>query len=169
MKYGLTLLLLSLTILFELPGNNVRAYSYCGWHDRSFNMTATHWNSEFWVDMLVNEAVKWNGSHSVLRIGRTKSSTVPVGNDGSSVVSWISESDLVNSYGLSWSGAVAWTITWYSGQACTRITEADIFFDPSISLFTPQTLVPYSLGYQEIALHELGHVLTQDHEDRTLL
>ncbi|MFQ5566628.1 MAG: hypothetical protein ACE5EU_09725, partial [Paracoccaceae bacterium] len=28
--------------------------------------------------------------------------------------------------------------------------------------------VPYVLGFQEIALHELGHVLTLDHEDREL-
>lgn len=157
-----------LVILFVgVPASYVGAYVYCGFHDRTFAMTAYHWNSEFWVNMLGSEANKWNNVHAVLNIGRVRRSTVPVGNDGNSVISWISESDLNRFYGLSWSSAVAWTISWYSGAACTRITEADIFFDPSISLFTAQTQVPYNLGYQEIALHELGHVLTQDHENRT--
>ncbi len=155
-------------LLFGLPASYVLAYVYCGYHDRTFSMTAYHWNSEFWVNMLVNEANKWNSVHSVLNIGRARSSTVPVGNDGRSVISWIGESDLNRFYSLSWSGAVGWTITWYSGGNCTRITEADVFFNPGITLFTQQTQVPYNLGYQEIALHELGHVVTQDHEDGTL-
>lgn len=152
----------------NLVSSRAEAYVYCGYHDRSFNMTAYHWNSEFWVNMLVDEAGKWNGVHSVLNVGRTRQSTVPVGKDGRNVISWIGEADLNRAYGLSWSGSVGWTITWYSGSDCTRIDEVDVLFDPGITLFAAQTQVPYNLGYQEIALHELGHVVTQDHEDRTL-
>ena len=168
MKLQRIVLALVMAILLSLPAFPGGAYVYCGYHDRTFSMTAYHWNSEFWVDMLVDEANKWNAVHSVLSIGRIRRSTVPVGNDGRSVISWIGESDLNSNYGLSWSGTVGWTITWYSGGGCTRITEADIFFNPGITLFTAQTRVPYSLGYREIALHELGHVVTQDHENRTL-
>jgi len=143
------------------------AYNYCGFHDRGFSMTAYHFNSEFWVDMLVTEANKWNQVHSVLSIGRTRSSTVPVTRDGNNVISWIAEADLNRFYNLSWSGVVAWTISWKDGS-CGRVVEADMFFNPALSLFTPQTQVPYNLGYQETALHELGHVLTLGHEDGSL-
>ncbi len=146
----------------------VGAHVFCGFHDNAFPMTAYHWNSEFWVNMLTAEAGKWNNVHGTLRIGRTRRNTVHVGEDGRSVVSWISESDLQDAYGLSWLGTVGWAIRWYSGADCTRVDEADVFFNPGITQFTPQTQVPYSLGYQEIVLHELGHVLTQEHEDRTL-
>ena len=159
---------LVLAAIVSVPSMTAQAYSYCGYHDRNFSMTAYHWNSEFWVDMLVDEATKWNRVHSVLRIGRIRSSTIPVGSDGRNIVGWLSEADLKKHYGLSWSSAVAWTITWESDGSCTRIKEADVIFNPDISLFTPEVQVPYNLGYQEIALHELGHVVTQDHEDRTL-
>jgi hypothetical protein len=43
-----------------------------------------------------------------------------------------------------------------------------MFFNPAITLFTAQINVPYNLGFQEIALHELGHAVTLDHEDRSL-
>jgi hypothetical protein len=143
------------------------AYTYCGSHDDAFPMVAHHWNSEFWVDMLDAEANKWNAVHSTLRLGRVRQSTIPVGNDGNNVIGWIGEADLNSSYNLSWSGTVGWTIAW-KANGCGNVQEADLFFNPSISLFTAQTQVPYSLGYQEIALHELGHVLTHDHENGDL-
>lgn len=142
-------------------------YATCGFHDRAITMTAIHWNSEFWVDMLVNEAAKWNSVHRVLNISRTRSNTVPLGQDGRSVISWIAEADLIRAYNLAWSDAVGWTIIWYEGD-CGRIIEADQFYNPAISLFAPQAQTPYKLGFQEISLHELGHVLTHDHEDRSL-
>lgn len=165
-RAGLTLFAVTLFLLL-VPMSKSEGYVYCGFHDRNFPMRAYHWNSEFWVDMLVDEANKWNGIHPVLTISRTRRSTVPVGRDDRSVISWIGEADLDRHYNLSWSGTVGWAIVWQSGS-CGRVVEADVFFNPGISLFTPQTAVPYNLGYQEIALHELGHVVTQDHEDRTL-
>lgn len=167
MKLQNFILTSGVTLLLGLSASRTYAYSYCGYHDRDFSMTAHHWNSEFWVDMLVDEANKWNRVHPVLNIGRTRSSTVPLGKDGRNVIGWINEADLSRVYNLSWSGVVGWAISWKSGN-CGRVTEADLFFNPGINLFTPQTQVPYSLGYQEIALHELGHVLTQDHENRLL-
>ena len=162
-----SLLALILCLILVLFVQVTSAYNYCGFHDRGFNMTAYHFNSEFWVDMLVTEAGKWNAVHPVLNIGRTRSSTVPVTRDGNNVISWISEADLNRFYNLSWSGVVAWTISWKDGN-CGRVVEADMFFDPALSLFTPQTQVPYNLGFQETALHELGHVLTLGHEDGSL-
>lgn len=117
--------------------------------------------------MLVDEANKWNDVHSVLNIGRTPNNQIPLGNDGNNVISWIDEDVLKSAYGLNWEGTVGWTIKWLSGN-CTRIIEADVFFNPNISLFTPQNRVEYDLGYQEIALHELGHVITQDHENTSM-
>jgi len=165
MKPIIVSLLLVLLVFF--PQNSSPGYTYCGFHDNAFSMTAYHWNSEFWVDMLVQEAQKWDNVHNVLSISRTRSSTVPVGEDNRSVISWIGESDLNNNYGLSWSGTVGWTITWTDGN-CGNTLESDMFFNPGITLFTPQTQVPYNLGYQEIALHELGHTLTLDHENGSL-
>jgi hypothetical protein len=156
-------LLLVLCGLLVLSVPSTSAYNFCGFHDRGFNMTAYHFNSEFWVDMLVAEAGKWNAVHPVLNIGRTRSSTVPVTRDGNNVISWISEADLNRFYNLSWSG----TLAWKDGN-CGRVTEADVFFNPGLGLFTPQTQVPYNLGFQETALHELGHVLTLGHEDGSL-
>jgi hypothetical protein len=135
-------ILVAILILF--PQQNSSSYNYCGFHDNAFAMTAYHWNSEFWVNMLVNEAQKWG-----------------------SVISWIGESDLNNNYGLSWVGTVGWTITWTDGT-CGNTLESDMFFNPGITLFTEQVQVPYNLGYQEIALHELGHTLTLGHENGSL-
>ena len=145
------------------------AYVYCGFHDRSFPMRAFHFNSEFWVDQLAGEVARWNAVHPVIQMSRERRSTIPVGRDSRNVIGWIAEADLMRHYNLSWSngGTVGWTISWLASD-CGRVEEADVFFWPGISLFTPQRNVPYSLGYQEIALHELGHVLTQDHEDREL-
>ena len=147
--------------------SSTKDYIYCGYHGENFSMTAYHFNSEFWVDMIVDEAKKWNKVHNCLTINRTRSSTIPLGKDGNNVIGWISESDLDQSYNLSWAGTVGWTISWLSNN-CGEMEEADVFFNPNISLFSPQITVPYNLGYQEIALHELGHVMTQNHEDRTL-
>jgi hypothetical protein len=143
------------------------AYTICGFHDRKYDMRAYYFNSQFWVDMLVSEANKWNRVYPVININRTRSSSVPVGKDGQSVISWIGEAGLNRVYNLSWSGSVGWTITWTDGK-CGRFLESDMFFNPAITQFTPQVNVPYSLGFQEIALHELGHAVTLDHEDRSL-
>jgi hypothetical protein len=167
MKLLKSLMVLILCSVLVLWVPSAPAYNFCGFHDRAFSMTAFHFNSEFWVDMLVTEANKWNQVHSVLNIGRTRSSTVPVTRDGTNVISWISEADLNRFYNLSWAGVVAWTISWTDG-GCGRVIEADMFFNPALGLFTPQTQVPYNLGYQETALHELGHVLTLGHEDGSL-
>jgi len=143
------------------------SYVYCGYHDRRFQMRAYFFNSEFWVDMLVAEANKWNRLQPVLSIDRTRASSIPAGRDGNNVIGWITEADLNRVYNTTWADAVGLTIIWTDGN-CGRILEADMFFNPSITLFKAQTSVPYSLGFQEIALHELGHAVTLDHEDRSL-
>jgi hypothetical protein len=143
-------------------------YVYCGFLDRRFPMRAYHFNSEFWVDMVVAESNKWNRVHPVLSIDRTKSATIPLGSDGNSVIAWVSNATLQRVYNMSWPGALAVTVTWYEKVECGRVVEQDLLFNPAITLFTQQTNVPYDLGFQEIALHELGHVVTLDHEDRGL-
>jgi hypothetical protein len=159
-----TALTLCCVLLIYAPALN--GYVFCGSHDGPFSMIAYHWNSTFWTDMLVAEAAKWNTVHSVLNIAKLKAG-VPLGKDNINVISWINEVSLLSAYGLSWSGTVGWTISW-KFNGCGLVDEADVFFNPAITLFTPQTQVPYSLGYQEIALHELGHVVTLDHEDGSL-
>ena len=150
-----------------IVSSTAAAYTYCGFHDRRFPMRAYHFNSEFWVDMLVAEAEKWNHVHRVISIDRTRSSTIPLGKDGNNIIGWISEADLNRVYNVSWAGDVGLTAIWQE-KNCGRIIEADMMFNPAITLFAPQTTVPFNLGFQEIALHELGHVLTLDHEDRSL-
>jgi hypothetical protein len=162
-----TIVLLALFGLFSAAPRSAESYTYCGFHDRRYQMRAIHFNSEFWVNMVVAEANKWNAVHPVLAIDRTRSSTVPLGRDGTSVISWIAEADLKRVYGLSWTGNVGWTVTWTDGT-CGRFVESDMFFNPAITLFTPQTAVPFNLGFQEIALHELGHAVTLEHEDGSL-
>ena len=145
---------------------NAQAFVVCGFHDRPFLMRAIFWNSEFWVDMVANEAGKWNAVHPVVSINRERRSTVPTGRDNLNVISWLSDASMQSAYGSGWGTNVGQTIIWSDGE-CGRIVEADMIFNPSITLFTPQRQVPYSLGFQEIALHELGHALTLDHEETT--
>jgi hypothetical protein len=146
---------------------SVSAYVYCGAHDRRFEMRAYHFNSEFWVDMLEAEARKWNAVHPVFNINRERNNRVPLGRDNQNVIAWIGEAGLNNVFNTSWGSDVGLTAIWIE-SGCGRVLEADVMFNPSVTLFTPQIQVPYSLGYQEIALHELGHVATLDHEDGSL-
>jgi hypothetical protein len=145
---------------------DAQAFVVCGFHERPFIMRATFWNSEFWVDMVANEAGKWNAVHPVVSLDRERRSTVPTGRDNLNVISWLSDASLQSAYGEAWGTSVGITIIWSDGE-CGRIVEADMIFNPSITLFTAQRQVPYSLGFQEIALHELGHALTLDHEETT--
>ncbi|MEI6948419.1 hypothetical protein V9K67_14580 [Paraflavisolibacter sp. H34] len=162
------LLIPLLGCLLALVPARVNSYVYCGYHTTGIALTAYYWNSEFWVNMLVSEAYKWNAIYPVLTINRTKSATIPLRRDNNNVVGWLNETDLKNNYGLSWANnIVGWAVTW-KDVTCGRVLEADVFFNPAITLFTQQTEVPYRKGYQEIALHELGHVCAQDHEDRIL-
>jgi len=164
-KLAATVAIFALGLLVSAP-----AWSYviCGFLDHRFQFRAYYFNSEFWVDMLVAESNKWNRVYPVLSIDRTKSSTIPAGKDGNNVIAWIGEADLNRIYNMSWVGSVGVTITWYDGVVCGRVIEQDMFFNPAISLFKAQTSVPYSLGFQETALHELGHAVTLDHEDKNL-
>jgi hypothetical protein len=157
-------LFLCLSALLPLQ---VKSYVYCGFHATGITLTAYHWNSDFWVDILGQEAAKWNAVQPVLTINRLRQASIPLGRDNNNVVGWLNQADLNRVYGLSWTNTVGWTITWKDGN-CGRVLESDLFFNPGITLFTKQSQVPYRLGYQEIALHELGHVCTQNHEDRTL-
>jgi hypothetical protein len=159
---------LSALLAILLPASNASAYVYCGYLDGRFNFRAYHFNSEFWVDMVVAESQKWNRIYPVLSIDRTKSSTVPVGKDGNNIITWLSEASLNKYYNTTWVGSVGLTVTWYDGGTCGRVIEQDMMFNPSVTLFAPQTTVPFQLGFQEIALHELGHAVTLDHEDRSL-
>jgi hypothetical protein len=145
---------------------DAHAYVICGFHDRPFLMRAIHWNSEFWVDMVANEAGKWNGVHPIVSISRERRQTVPTGRDNQNIISWLSDAAMQSAYGSGWGTAVGRTIIWREAE-CGRVLEADMMFNPSITLFTAQQQVPYSLGFQEIVLHELGHALTLGHEERS--
>jgi len=144
------------------------AYVYCGFLDHQFIFNAYYFHSQFWVDMVIAESQKWNRIYPALRIDRFESNSVPGGRDGINIIAWISEADFNATYNSTWTkGDVGLTVTWYD-RACNRVIEQDMLFNPAISNFTPQTKVPYQLGFQEIALHELGHAVTLDHEDRSL-
>ena len=146
----------------------VAGYVYCGAHDRRYEMRAYYWNSSFWVDMLQQEASKWNAVHSVLSINREKASSFPAkSGDGQSVISWLSDDALKRAYNRPWGLAMGITFA-RKEKGCGRILETDVIFNPAQTLFTPQTEVPYSQGYQEAVLHELGHVLSLQHEERGL-
>jgi len=155
-------------LISALFSSTASGYVYCGFLDSRFPMRAYFFNSEFWVDMVVAESQKWNRIYPVLSIDRTKSSSIPVGKDGNNIIAWISEAGLNRYYNTTWAGSVGLTVIWYSPKECNRVIEQDMLFNPGITLFTPQTTVPFSLGFQEIALHELGHAVTLDHEDGSL-
>lgn len=146
---------------------SVGAYVYCGAHDRRFEMRAYHFNSSFWVDMLEAEARKWNAVHPVFNINRERNNRIPIGTDNQNVIAWVTDATLNRAYNTSWGSDVGLTAIRIEA-GCGRVLEADVMFNPSVTLFAPQTQVPYNLGYQEIALHELGHVATLDHEDGSL-
>jgi hypothetical protein len=157
--------LFALSLLTVTPASG---YVYCGYHDRPYQMRAYHFNSEFWVDILAAEANKWNAVHPVLSINRERRPTFPAKlGDGQNVIGWINEADLLRLYNRSWGSALAITFS-RKERNCGRVLETDLIFNPAITLFTPQTQVPYSQGYQDAALHELGHVLTLGHEERGL-
>jgi hypothetical protein len=154
-----------MSLLFTSPAHS---YVYCGFHDRNFKMTAYHYNSEFWVDMVVAESNKWNRVHRVLSIERMRSNRIPIGTkDGHNVIAWLSDGDLMRAYNVSWGSSVAKAPT-LREKNCGRILQMDVIFNPALSTFTAQTMVPYALGFQEVALHELGHVLGLDHDDTSL-
>ena len=143
-------------------------FVYCGFHDRRHDMRAYYFNSQFWVDILVAEAGKWSAVHSVLSINRERSPTFQAGlRDGQNVIGWMSEADLLRAYNRTWGSALAITFS-RKEKNCGRVLETDLIFNPAITLFKPQTEIPYSQGFQDAALHELGHVLTLEHEERSL-
>jgi hypothetical protein len=158
---------LSGAVLSLISIADAKAFVVCGFHERPLIMRAFHWNSEFWVDMVANEAGKWNAVHPVVSIDRERRSTVPAGRDNRNVIGWLSDASMQSAYGSGWGTNVGLTLIWQDGE-CGRIVEVDMMFNPSITLFSPQRQVPYSLGFQEIALHELGHALTLDHWESTL-
>lgn len=144
------------------------AFSFCSYHDRPFAMRAYHNGPSLYADLAIREAVRWNAVHSVLRVERVAAARVPArGDDGISVVTFLSEYNIQRLYGLSFVGVAAWTVT-RKEEDCGRITQADILVNPALTLTAPQTRVPYRLDYQEVVLHELGHVLGLGHEDDVL-
>ncbi len=163
----MTVVIASVAAIAALTMPSVAAYVYCGAHDRRFEMRAYHFNSEFWVDMIVAEAAKWNAVHSVFSINRERNARIPLGRDNQNVIAWVSDADMRRIFNMPWGSAVGRTAIWIEG-GCGRVLEADVMFNPSVTLFAPQTQVPYNLGYQEIALHELGHAASLDHEDTGL-
>lgn len=151
---------------------SVLSYTYCGAHDRQFEMRVYYFHSEFWVDILQAEALKWNHVHSVLSLNRERRATFPAAlKDGQNVVGWMGEADLMRVYNTSWQNSLGTAYGWTFARVeknCGRMLEADLIFNPAITQFSPQTETPYLLGFQEVALHELGHVLTLGHEERGL-
>ncbi len=75
-------------------------------------------------------------------------------NDGDNTIGFLDEAGLSGEYGLSFSGALAWTVCW-TGFFSGRYDECDVIFDVNR---------PWVLGpdddewFQSTALHELGHV-----------
>lgn len=172
MKFNGIIVASTVTFFISQSSARVESYQLCGYHANNIVMTAYYTDSAFWVDLLVTEAQKWNKVHPILNISRSQTSynSIPLGDDdGKNVVAFINESDLKRVYNTDWRGKVGVAINrYFADTRCARIIEADVFFNPSISNFVPQTKVPYQLGFQEIALHELGHMLTLEHEERTL-
>jgi len=161
---------LSLVLAVGLAAAPAFAYTMCGRHDGSHPLSVYYSQGDFWVDLLQEQAEAWNRVHEVLDLRRVDDDSVPLGRDDLSVVTWLSESDLRRHYNLDWSSAVAWTVTWLEthGGCEARVLETDVLFNPTIDVFAPQEEPPYDLGFQEIALHELGHVLGHEHEDAQL-
>jgi hypothetical protein len=151
-----------------LVTRSAAGYTYCGAHDRRYEMRVYYFHSEFWVDILNQEARKWDLVYPVLSINRERSATIPANlGDGQNVIGWLNDADLMRVYNRSWGDALAITFT-RKERNCGRVLETDLIFNPAITEFTPQTEVPYFQGFQDAALHELGHVLTLGHEDRGL-
>ncbi len=152
-----------------LLSTHMGAYTYCGFHDGRHQMRVYYFNSEFWVDMVVQESRKWDAVHPILSIDRTRTASFPANlGDDQNIIGWLSDADLQNLYGESWGPLVRARTYTRKRKDCGLVLETDLIFNPVISIFTPQTDVPYSLGFQEIVLHELGHVLTLGHEERGL-
>ena len=73
-------------------------------------------------------------------------------NDGDNTIGFLGASGLSSEYGLSYSNALAWAITWTSGG---RIDESDVVLDPALGWsLNPNN----STWFQSTVLHELGHV-----------
>jgi hypothetical protein len=161
---------LSLILVVGLFAAPAFAFTVCGRHDGPYPLTAYYSQGDFWVNLLEEQVAAWNRVHPVLDLHRVEDDRVPLGRDDRSVVTWLAETDLSRYYHLDWSSAVAWTVTWAEtdGGCEARILETDVLFNPAIDIFAPQGEPPYDLGFQEIALHELGHVLGHEHEDAEL-
>ncbi len=82
-------------------------------------------------------------------------------NDGDNTAGFLDEAGLNSEYGLTFVGALAWTVCWNSG----RIQECDVMLDSSRAW----ALVPdKSTWFQSTVLHELGHVRGLGHYNNFL-
>jgi hypothetical protein len=82
-------------------------------------------------------------------------------NDGDNSMGFLGESGLNSEYGLSYSGALAWTVCWT--DLLGWMDECDMMLNPAL----PWQLVPDDDEFfQSTALHEAGHIRGLDHYNR---
>lgn len=162
-------MVIAVVLALALVDAPATAYVYCGSHDGRHVMTAHYWNSMFWVDIVEQQTGPWDRVHPLFSINRSKSQTFRAQlGDGANVISWLSRDAMQRAYNAPWDDVTMAKTFTKRKKGCGLILETDIMFNPAISNFTLQTDVPYDLGYHEIVLDELGHVLGLDHEERGL-
>jgi CARDB/Bacterial pre-peptidase C-terminal domain len=121
-----------------------------------------------WGDNAEFQMSEWNEVDTTDNSHPFRVSTSPEfsfgANDGDNTIGFLDEAGLSGEYGLSFSGALAWTVCW-TGFFSGRYDECDVIFDVNR---------PWVLGpdddewFQSTALHELGHVRGLDHYNNFL-
>ncbi|MFK8014731.1 MAG: pre-peptidase C-terminal domain-containing protein [Gammaproteobacteria bacterium] len=109
-----------------------------------------------WSTPTQSQMVEWNQVDTTDNSHAFRINTNPQfsfgANDGDNTIGFLGEASLTSEYGLDYSNALAWAISWSSNG---RRDESDVVLDPALSWsLNPNN----STWFQSTVLHELGHV-----------
>lgn len=119
-----------------------------------------------WSGPAQSQLAEWNGVDTTDNSHPFRISTIPDYSfgalDGDNTMGFLDEAGLVGEYGLSYVGALAWTVCWENND---WYYECDMMLDPAL---------PWSLAaddwywFRSTVLHEAGHIRGLDHENDVL-
>lgn len=141
------------------PTDNGGAVGACGYQNLKILMEQVP--TSFWSYSINNDSMyAWN---RFMDIYRYSDSDGTFGNNSQNEFGGFpSDSTLYSIYGFHWNGALAVTVSYsVSSTQCTRITQADLLWNPAYSWTSDAN---YALGnsgvilLRSVNMHELGHV-----------
>lgn len=122
-----------------------------------------------WSDAFERALARWNQAQGVARFTVFRDTVNEIGpRNHRNETAWLDRSTADALYGPTSPNAIA--VNYYWARGCGSLIESDIIFYPSVtwtlSRDTDASLPEFYLG--EVAIHEVGHSLAFDHDDRWL-